>query len=152
MMVRFLLSSISRSSFTEKVIVLSNMMLPPPLIISTTIITDFRVYHNTLHGIFICILRFVGFPFLKFVKNAENRRGNPCGSALPLFAGRAGSLHEGIALGTFRYSRVRFMCADLDAVQTAIVLSSHVILALGNSAADVIILLHLVHDGKTFFL
>jgi hypothetical protein len=44
------------------------------------------------------------------------------------------------------------MCADLDAVQTAIVLSSHVILALGNSAADVIVLLHLVHDGKTFFL
>jgi hypothetical protein len=43
------------------------------------------------------------------------------------------------------------MCADLDAVQTAIVLRAHVELALGNGTVDIGILLHLVHT-ETLFL
>ena len=73
-------------------------------------------------------------------------------AAAHLFAVRAASLDKGIALGTFRYGGVCLMCADLDAVEAAIVLCFHVELALGYGAVNVGILFHLVHHRESFFL
>ncbi len=42
------------------------------------------------------------------------------------------------------------MCADLDAIEAAIIFSCHVVLALGNGALDVGVLFHFVHHKFLF--
>lgn len=60
-------------------------------------------------------------------------------------------LYEREAVGTFRNSRIRFMCADGDAVQAAVVFCAHVVLALGNGTVNVVIFLHFHGENPHFY-
>lgn len=48
-------------------------------------------------------------------------------------------------------SRIRFMCADGDAVQAAVVFCAHVVLALGNGTVNVVIFLHFHGENPHFY-
>ena len=63
----------------------------------------------------------------------------------------AGPLYKREAVGTFRNSRIRFMCADGDAVQAAVVFCAHVVLALGNGTVNVVIFLHFHGENPHFY-
>ena len=58
------------------------------------------------------------------------------------------ALAEGIAVGTFRHLGILLMSSHRDAVQTTVVLSHHVVLALRNAALDAFVLALVFHSNS----
>jgi len=64
----------------------------------------------------------------------------------------AGSLFKGIAVYTFLHSRVVLVGADVDYIQSAVVLAAHIVAALLNGAVNVGVLLTIHHNERSSFL
>ena len=51
-------------------------------------------------------------------------------------AASTGTLYKALTVGTFRNGRIFFMCAHTDAVQNAVILRHHIVLALADCALN----------------
>lgn len=67
-------------------------------------------------------------------------------SGRKLSAAAAGSLNERVAVGAFGNSGVFLMSSNVDAVERAVVLGHHVVLALRNGTFNVVVLSLVFHN------
>ena len=56
------------------------------------------------------------------------------------------SLYEAVAVGTFGHCGIVLMCAYGNAVERAVVLCHHIVLALRHRALDTVVLMLVIHD------
>lgn len=74
-----------------------------------------------------------------------------CHSVYPSVCGKVSALHKRIAVNAFGNCRVSLVRADMNAVQTAVILCDQVVFALRNRTFDISILFHLIHSRCPHF-